>query len=113
DVSAAAGIAVRNDTVAFWVIKDGKRTVPGEQKIPAANTPVYLKMAMLPDFTCRVYWKQQGEWEELTPGKKAYNISFLPPWDRSPRPGLNFQGEPGENAAFSFFDIRYTSEIPQ
>lgn len=113
DVSAAVGIAVRHDQVEFWVMKDGKRDILSEQKVPDIGKPVYLKMVMLPDFTCKVYWKQQAGWEELTPDKKAYPVGFLPPWDRSPRPGLNFQGAPDENAAFSFFDIRYTGEIPQ
>jgi hypothetical protein len=64
-------------------------------------------MVMFPDFTCKVFWKQQGDWNELTPGRKPYSIAFLPPWDRSPRPGLNFAGNPDEDAQFGFFDIKY------
>lgn len=108
DASSAAGIAVHDNKVEFWISEDGKRRVINETKIPQANLPVYLKMTLAPDFTCKVYWKQTAAWQELTPDKKPYAIGFLPPWDRSPRPGLNYLGSPEENAVFSFFDIRYT-----
>lgn len=107
DITASVGIATRKDTVEFWAIKEGKRTVLNTQQIPNRKVPVYLKMKVLPDFTCRVYWKQSAEWSELTTDSKPYSISFLPPWDRSPRPGLNFFGGENANASFAFFDIKY------
>ncbi|NLR59532.1 family 43 glycosylhydrolase [Chitinophaga polysaccharea] len=107
DAGAAAGIAVSGNKAIFWISKDGKRRVLNEQSITDTNSSVYLKLSVFPDFTCRVYWKQQQDWEELTPGKQPYTISFLPPWDRSPRPGLSFMGTEKEEAVFSFFEIRY------
>lgn len=107
DATAATGIAVRDNKVAYWISKDKKTTVLSAATIEQTGMPVFLKMIVSPDFTCRVYWKQQGDWHELTPDKKPYQIGFLPPWDRSPRPGLNFQGSEKENAAFSFFEIKY------
>lgn len=107
DVTAAAGVAVRADKVEFWVLQGEKRIVLNDQQIARKELPVYLKMIVFPDFTCRVYWKQQAEWNELTPKKESYAIGFLPPWDRSPRPGLNFSGRAKEEAVFSFFDIKY------
>jgi beta-xylosidase len=107
DANAATGIAVRGDQVEYWISKDGKRTVLNKEKIQQTGVPVHLKMIVSPDFTCRVYWKQLDNWQELTPDKKPYSIGFLPPWDRSPRPGLNFQGNEEEDAAFSFFEIKY------
>ena len=107
DVSAAVGIAIRKDTVEFWAIKEGKRMVLNTQQVQDAKLPVYLKMKVLPDFTCRVYWKQSADWSELTTNSKPYSINFLPPWDRSPRPGLNFLGDENMHASFAFFDIKY------
>ncbi|SEW53311.1 glycoside hydrolase family 43 protein [Chitinophaga arvensicola] len=108
DVSSSAGIAVRDNKVEFWVSGDGKRKVLSEATIPQTNAPVYLKMTVSPDFTCTVYWKQTADWQLLTPNQQPYSIASLPPWDRSPRPGLNYQGSPEENGVFGFFDIKYT-----
>jgi len=105
DAGAATGIAVCGDKVVCWMSKDGKRTVLNEQTISGTSLPVFLKLSVFPDFTCRVYWKQQADWEELSPKKQPYAINFLPPWDRSPRPGLSLIGK--EEAAFSFFEIKY------
>lgn len=107
DASAATGIAVRDDKVEYWVSKDGKRTVLGDQQI-RTGLPVYLKMEIFPDFTCKVYWKQQAAWTQLTPDKQSYSIAFLPPWDRSPRPGLSYIGSEDDDAQFGFFDIKYS-----
>lgn len=109
DATAALGIAVRDNKVECWISKDGKRTVLNEAPIQNKQLPVYLKMTVSPDFTCKMYWKQTTTWNELTPDQKPYPIGFLPPWDRSPRPGLNFLGSDNENAAFSFFDIKYNT----
>ncbi|MGO4291815.1 glycoside hydrolase family 43 protein [Chitinophaga sp. RAB17] len=109
DATAALGIAVRGDKVECWISKNGKRAVLNEQKIQQTQLPVYLKMIVSPDFTCRMYWKQGTNWNELAPDQKSYPIGFLPQWDRSPRPGLNYMGGEKENAAFSFFEIKYVT----
>jgi len=109
DVSASIGVAVHQDKVLFWVIKEGKRVVINEQQLQQKNLPVELKMKVLPNFTCRAYWKQNGDWVELNLNREAYAIDFLPPWDRSPRPGLNFSGPSHTNAAFGFFELKYVT----
>lgn len=108
DVSASIGVAVKGDKVQFWMIKDGKKTVIREEPLQEKDLPVYLKMSTLPDFTCKAYWKQHGDWQELS--ENAYPIDFLPPWDRSPRPGLNFAGTSDIHACFGFFEIKYTND---
>lgn len=110
DVSASIGVAVRGEKVQFWVIKDGKRSVLEEQVLQEQDVPVFLKIKVLPDFTCKAHWKQQDDWQELGGSKSAYAIDFLPPWDRSPRPGLNFAGANNADARFGFFEIKYTSQ---
>lgn len=107
DVSAAIGIAVRGQQVECWITKGDSKTVLNQQTLTSKGAPVSLKMVTLPDFTCRFYWKQGNDWQELTPGNKPLDIKFLPPWDRSPRPGLNFAGKAGEKAEFSNFSISY------
>jgi hypothetical protein len=65
-------------------------------------------MVVKSDLTTRIYWRQKSEaWKELSASDKAYSIDFLPQWDRSPRPGLNFKGNPTEEARFSSFELTY------
>lgn len=107
DENASIGVASEGDEVVFWVIKDGKREVLDRQPLSKKQYPVYLKMRISPDFTCSAYWKQSNEWQELVGKNYKYAIDFLPPWDRSPRPGLNFKGPQGNEAAFQFFNLDY------
>jgi beta-xylosidase len=107
DASAATGIAVRDNKVEFWATKDDQRTVLKEKELQQPEQPVYLKMVVSPDFTCKVYWKQGPDWQELTADNKPFSIGFLPPWDRSPRPGLSFLGREDDWSEFGFFDARY------
>lgn len=107
DVSASVGVSVRGDKVAFWAIKNGKKEVFQEAPLQSTQLPVYLKLKVNPDFTCRVYWKQQADWQELSANEEPYSIKFLPPWDRSPRPGLHVSGKPQEKASFGFFELKY------
>ena len=54
----------------------------------------------------KFYWSDTpGKWNEITTGDNYFNADFLPPWDRSPRPGLLQNGT--EPAVFDFFEIRY------
>src|SRR5690606_22398222 len=72
DISASVGISVHGNQVAFWAIKDSKKEVLQEITLSSTSLPVYLKLKVLPDFTCRVYWKQQADWQELTANNEAY-----------------------------------------
>lgn len=107
DANAAIGIDVQDNQVVGWISGDGKKTVLSGQTMERPEAPVELKMIVYPDFTCRMYWKQGTNWNELTPKQQPYPIGYLPPWDRAPRPGLHFQGAANEMAAFSYFDITY------
>lgn len=40
-----------------------------------------------------------------------YDGKFLPPWDRSPRPGLLHYGKFKEPGGFSFFKIAYQLSV--
>lgn len=107
DENASIGVDTEGDKVVFWIIKDGKRNILDEQQILNDNPAVYLKMKVSPDFTCRAYWKQQGDWKELATQENGYSINFLPAWDRSPRPGLHFKGSESQYALFQFLELTY------
>jgi len=106
DAGAAIGVGSRGDQAEFWIVKDNKRTVLASDLI-MERVPVDLKLVVKPDLSCRVYVKQgQAEWKELK-AEKPVSIDFLPQWDRSPRLGLNFKGEEGQDAQFSSFELVY------
>jgi hypothetical protein len=104
DARAAVGIGARGDKVEFWMVRNNQRTVIAENNIKA-GIPVELKLTMNPDLTCAVFYRQNnGVWNELATGSKT-NIAFLPQWDRSPRPGLHFQGSADQRAEFTSFSL--------
>ncbi|WP_134088485.1 glycoside hydrolase family 43 protein [Olivibacter sp. XZL3] len=110
DEKSSIGVSAQGENAVFWVMKDGKKQVLAQQHLLQKDLPVYLKMQMFPNFTCKAYWKQSGDWKELVADSAGYAISFLPPWDRSPRPGLHFKGPETSNASFQFFDLTYLKE---
>lgn len=106
DVGQSVGIGVKDNKIQVWEVKNQKRTILKEEEIRAKK--VWLKMKAEKGYQCRFYWSKNGkEWTELTTGTEFYNGNFLPPWDRSPRPGLLHQGAATEPAVFSSFKINY------
>jgi hypothetical protein len=105
DANQAAGIGVKNDTVQVWYVKDTVRKVLKEMHVSKA-APLYLIITVSDGYKLRFYWSNtSSNRNEITAGKDYFNADFLPPWDRSPRPGLLQKGN--EPAAFDFFEIRY------
>ncbi len=105
DAGQSVGIGIKNDMIQLWEVKKGERSVLKETKINGTG-PVQLKMKANNGSQLRFYWKEKGkDWTELVIGAGPYDGNFLPPWDRSPRPGILQQGTaPG---AFSYFEIGY------
>lgn len=105
DVGEAVGIGVVNDTVRVWEVKDRELSIIKEEKLKLTG-PVELKIQAEEGYKLRFYWKQKGtEWNELPTGAQYYDGNFLPPWDRSPRPGLMHKGDaPG---VFNYFEIQF------
>ncbi|MEO6151306.1 MAG: glycoside hydrolase family 43 protein [Mucilaginibacter sp.] len=104
DASGSLGVGVSGNTVEYWEVKDNKRSVISSATHAVGK--VGIKIEVNPDFTCHAYWKQTGDWQELT-GDKPRTIDNLAPWDRSPRPGLNFCGAANEEAVFDDFTLTY------
>lgn len=105
DAGQSVGIGIKDDVVQVWEVKKDTRSVVKEEKI-SGNKPVQLKMK-IKGSQCRFYWSKNGKWNEAAISNGSYNGSFLPPWDRSPRPGLLQLGPETQPALFSFFEIAY------
>lgn len=107
DAAQAIGIGVQNNKIEVWEVRKQKRTILKEEAV-ADSKSLYLKMKVEKGYQCRFYWSDnRGAWKEIKTGDDFYNGDFLPPWDRSPRPGLLQKGFATAPAVFSFFDITY------
>ncbi|MBL4675159.1 MAG: family 43 glycosylhydrolase [Mucilaginibacter sp.] len=101
---AILGLTTSSSQVKLWLIKDGNISVLDSAAVNTGS-PVQLKFSMMPDRTCKAWYKQgTNEWKELATGNKV-SISELPQWDRPQRIGLFFKGTPNESAVFSEFDL--------
>ena len=105
DANAATGIGVINDTVKVWMVKDSGWIEIATASLKSGSM-TDLKIKMMPDRTCIFFYKQGPLWTELIPAEKI-SADFLPQWDRSPRIGVHFKGDPGQEALFSSFDLKY------
>ncbi|PMD92438.1 beta-xylosidase [Siphonobacter sp. BAB-5405] len=107
DAGQAVGIGMQGNQVQIWEVKKDQRQILRQESIASAKA-VQLKMDVKEGSRLRFYWSPDGKkWNELTTTSGVYDGSFLPPWDRSPRPGLLHQGASGEPAVFSFFALSY------
>lgn len=107
DADQSVGLGLKNDTVQVWDVKKGNRQILAEKPLPGI-LPVQLSMQVEKGYQLRFSWRKPGdEWQVLKTNGAFYNGDFLPPWDRSPRPGLLQQGNATEPAFFSFFNLTY------
>jgi beta-xylosidase len=108
DAGQALGIGIKNNMIQIWEVKDKERTVLTEVTVKTGK-PLELKMKVDNGYQCRFYWNEGQNWKELKLTTEFLNGDFLPPWDRTPRPGLIYLGAEAEPAVFSSFQIIYTS----
>lgn len=108
DADQSIGIGIRDNTIEVFEVKNNKRTILSrEEKVNKGE--VFLKIGVEEGYKCRFFWsRKKNSWNEIKAGEGSYyNGDFLPPWDRSPRPGLLHSGKIKEPARFSFFKIEY------
>lgn len=104
DASQSVGIGIRDDTLELWQVKDNRRTVLKTTTVTAH--PVTLSIKIQKGFVMHFYWKNRTTpWTQLG---SVPDAGYLPPWDRSPRPGLLHQGDKNVPACFSDFHLVYS-----
>lgn len=107
DANAAIGVGVKGSVVEYWLVRDNKRTIVAKENLASQTKPVGLKISTGVDMSVKIYWSQvPGQWKQMA-GQGDQALKFLPPWDRSPRAGLNFNGSPAQEAIFSSFELTY------
>ena len=105
DAGQSVGIGVNDGRIEVWDVKKNQRSLLKQERL-ATRQKIQLKMAVVNGSQCRFYYSKDGkQWNQITTANEFYNGDFLPPWDRSPRPGLFVKGtEPG---MFTYFEIEY------
>ena len=107
DVSEAVGVGVKGDFLEVWQVKEGKRSVVARQRLTNVDG-IELMIKVRKGYLMQFYWREGAdEWRPVDGYRYALDASFLPPWDRSPRPGLHHKGPQALPACFSNFMIRY------
>ena len=107
DAANAMGYGIRQNTVQFWRIKDGKHEVLKTQQIPPTNKEITLK---LQSYNGRFYefsWGIKGEKPDGTNKLAEVDTLWIPRWDRAPRVGLNVSGKAGDKGEVKAIEMKY------
>jgi predicted GH43/DUF377 family glycosyl hydrolase len=101
DKDRSIGVGVTGNNILFWLVKDGKKFQIKQEELPKDLTTLELKLELGSDLQCRAFYKRSSTWVEIMPEDRGLTrVGGISPWDRSPRPGLHFQGTEDENAVF-------------
>lgn len=103
DANASLGIGVRNQVIEAWQVKDGKRSIINKQRINSTDA-VVLKIAVTNTDEVDLGFQDSSEKFHTLGHVRS---TYLPQWDRSPRPGLHYSGKREGTACFSSFVMSY------
>lgn len=107
DAGESAGIGLSGSKVQVWVVQKNVRRVLAESDALAAGS-VSVRIGLTNEFKLRFFWRiDHSSWNEINTGNSFLDGGFLPPWDRSPRPGLHVRGKETDPGCFSYFKIDY------
>lgn len=108
DASESCGIGIKENTIQLWEVKKNKRIILKEISLSISDKPIRFKIKVEDGYKIAFFWSENSStWTPLKTENTFYNGDFLPPWDRSPRPGLHHVGEDKDQACFSDFRITY------
>ncbi|MGY3055060.1 beta-xylosidase [Pedobacter sp. UYEF25] len=108
DSENSIGLGVKKDKLEVWEIKAGVRSILSTQTIK--NQAIKLSIKVEDGYLCQFYSAPKTDnLEEIVLKQKetVFNASFLPPWDRSIRPGIMQKGKTDQPAVFASFTINY------
>lgn len=106
DANAAIGLGVQGNQILVWQVVDKKFSILLSESI-TIDMPVRLELEVDSERIVRFKYRQSNmDWKNLAAKVNLKEI-LLQQWDRSPRPGLHYQGRNTENANFSNFSLVY------
>ena len=103
----AIGLRVVGDKIQLWeTSSDNQTTIVAEKELPADYSNIGLKITVDPSLECHAFFGQSDQWTAIESPDKSFSMEGIAPWDRSPRPGLLFNGQTTESALFTKFYIQ-------
>ncbi|PRD43779.1 glycoside hydrolase family 43 protein [Sphingobacterium haloxyli] len=105
DHAHSVGLSVAGNKIQFWTMDPENRIVIAENELPLDYRKLGLKITITSSLECYAFFRQSDHWTEMGNPDKPVSIEGIAPWDRSPRPGLLFDGEKTESALFTKFYI--------
>lgn len=107
DQNNAIGLSVNNKEIVLWSVKDKERNIISTVEAPDESI-IQLKLTTKDGDKMQFSWSTDGnQWHALN-ADEPLDASYLPPWDRAVRVGLNAKGPADTSAGFEWFKL--TSE---
>ena len=104
DQDNAVGVSVVDREVVLWSIKAGERIIHKTLEAPEEDV-IQLRLITRDGDKMEFSWStDKDEWQALN-ADEPIDASYLPPWDRAVRVGLNVKGSEGKTAAFDWFKM--------
>ncbi|MCC9166901.1 family 43 glycosylhydrolase [Pontibacter harenae] len=105
DPDNAVGVALSNNEIVLWSVRGGTMKTIDKAAAPTGET-VQLQLKTQDGDQMQFAWSTDGtNWNTLNNGQ-AVDASYLPPWDRGVRVGLNAKGPANATAAFDWFRVK-------
>lgn len=105
DLDNAVGVAVLNREIVIWSVKNGERNILLKESIPGDADEIQLQLKTKDGSQMTFAWRTDGEKWNLLNAEDPIDASYLPPWDRAVRVGLNVKGPQNKTAAFDWFKM--------
>lgn len=105
DQDNALGVAVRRREIVLWSVKNNERNILLKEAIPGDEDEIQLQLETKDGSQMIFAWSTDGEEWNLLNTEDPIHASYLPPWDRAVRVGLNVKGPSDKTAAFEWFKM--------
>ncbi|MEO5979262.1 MAG: glycoside hydrolase family 43 protein [Chryseolinea sp.] len=108
DVSDAVGIGFNGKNLEVWEVKKNEKKLLKGMAFQHYGDIIDLKISVTDGNKIQFFYRFENDWKIVNTDASFINGDFLPPWDRSPRPGLYYDGNVGDEGCFSNFKLTYS-----
>lgn len=108
DASEAVGIGFDGKALEVWEVRKNEKKLLRRVVNHRLRNNIDLKISVVDGGKMQFFYGLNNRWKRVVVDGIFFDGSFLPPWDRSPRPGLYHSGNAGNEACFSNFRLSYS-----
>lgn len=105
DQANAVGVAVTSKEISFWSVKKNEKSILSTTALPVDEGEVHLQIKTKDGHQMEFAWSADGSNWNAFGENQPFDASYLPPWDRAIRIGLNVKGPKDAAAAFNWFEM--------